>query len=415
MKHLKKRRGITQTQTIAIVAVAIIVIAAAWYFTRPKQPEIEEVNIGLLIPLTGPYAYLGEVVTNGVTLAVEEINAAGGVKSLGGVPLKLVTYDTGGTTNEATSAVQRMLATEGTIPGVILPWPSGYALAVSEITEREEIPMLCTAWADTITTRGFDYVFRFSPTSSGINEGVVPALLGMAAAAGSPATTIGFVYDDNPATIGLIESLKDIAQETPGLDLVIDEMWSTPLRDATPLVAKVQAADPDITFIYAISLPDIILVKTKWDEVGIKSPLVGYGGSLMNEQFMDTMGEMKEGMLVISDWNVMKGMEELEQKYLDRFDVRLVPKDAGMTYSIAYALYEAIEEAGSIDPVEVRDALASLDITSGPAAYLYGQIKFNSNGDLASAVPIITQWQGDELLTIYPTDLATGTVEWPEG
>jgi len=169
----------------------------------------------------------------------------------------------------------------------------------------------------------------------------------------------------------LIESLKDIAQATPGLDLVIDEMWSTPLRDATPLVAKVQAADPDITFIYAISLPDIILVKTKWDEVGIKSPLVGYGGSLMNEQFMDTMGEMKEGMLVISDWNVMKGMEELEQKYLDRFDVRLVPKDAGMTYSIAYALYEAIEKAESIDPVEVRDALASLDITSGPAAYLY--------------------------------------------
>ena len=103
MNHLKKRRGITQVQIIAIVAVAIIVIAAAWYFTRPKQPEIEEVNIGLLIPLTGPYAYLGEVVTNGVTLAVEEINAAGGVKSLGGVPLKLVTYDTGGTTNEATS------------------------------------------------------------------------------------------------------------------------------------------------------------------------------------------------------------------------------------------------------------------------------------------------------------------------
>lgn len=414
MKHPRKR-GITQIQTIAIVAVVIIAIAAAWYFTRPTKPEIEEVKIGLLIPLTGPYAYLGEVVTNGVTLAVEEINAAGGVKSLGGVPLKLVTYDTGGTTNEATSALQRMIATEGgTIPGIILPWPSGYALAVSEITEREEIPMMCTAWADTITTRGFDYVFRFSPTSSGINEGVVPALLGMAEAAGYPASTIGFIYDDNPATIGLIESLRAIAQETPGLELVVDEMWSTPLRDATPLVAKVQAADPDITFIYAISLPDMILVKTKWDEVGVRSPLVGYGGSLMNEQFMDTMGEMKEGMLVISDWNVMKGMEELEQTYLDRFEVRLVPKDAGMCYSIAYALYEAIEEAESIDPVEVRNALASIDIDSGPAAYLYGRIKFNPNGDLASAVPVITQWQGDELLTIFPTDLATGTVQWPE-
>lgn len=412
----KKGIGVTKTTTI-IILVAVLVVAAiggvAYYYLMWSSAP-SEVVVGVVMPVTGGYAYLGDICWKGMSLAAEKINEGGGIRSLGGAKLKLVLYDAGASAAEATSALQRLLSLYS-VSAVIMPWPSGYVLAASEICERDKIPLLCTAWADSITARGFSYVFRFCPNSSTINSVAIPALLDLGKnATGRDLTKICFLYDDNPATIGLIDSLKTIAINL-NLTIVLDEMWSPPLRDATPLVLKVKDADPEIFLSYAININDVFLLVSKLKEMLPNLPLVFYGGGILNPQFVETMGTvLSNRILAISDWNVMKGQESIENAYMTKYNVRFMPKDAGLVYGVVMALKEALEIAGSMDPQKVRDALASMDITTGEAAdVMWGRVKFKSNGDIVSAYPVIVQWQNGLCKTVWPIDKATAEVIWP--
>jgi len=420
MNELKSKWKSAMTKAQAMILVLVIVVAAIagvsyYYATLPKAPAVSEVNVGLLVPLTGGYAYLGDIVSKGVQLAVDEINNGGGIKSLGGAKIKIITYDTGASTADATNAYQRLLTLySGKLSAVLCPWPSGYVIALSEISEREKIPMLSTAWADTITQRKFSYIFRFCPTSSDINNGAIPALLDLGEkATGSKITRIAFLYDDNPATIGLINTLRNMSVQK-GLKLSLDEMWSAPMKDATPLVTKLKASDAEIMVSYAINIQDVLLMVSKIHEMKVKMPLTFYGGGIMNPQFSDVMGNLTEGILTISDWNILKGQEKLEQAYLSRYGGKFIPKDAGMMYGVTWALKEAIEKAASTDPKAIRNALSELDLTSGPATVLYGRIKFKPNGDMANAWPVICQWQRGKIETVWPFQYATSTVAWPK-
>jgi len=416
----RNKSALTKLQAMVLVAVVLgaTIIGVAYYYyvfqRGPTAPVVKEVVIGNLIPLTGGYAYLGDIVCKGIELAVKEINQQGGIKSLGGAKIRLVTYDAGSTAAEATSAFRRMLAMYPEMCALLQAWPSGYVIAVSEIAEREGIPLLCTAWADSITQRGFKYVFRFCPNSTTINKMSIPLLIKAAESVGVKVTKMGFAYDDNPATIGLINSLKEICK-TLNLELVFDETWTAPLRDATPIVLKLKESKPDLLFIYAISSGDVLLILGKMREMGIKIPTVGYGGYFTTPQFLETTEPaIREGLIVITDWNLMKGQEEFERKYLSEYGGTFVPKDAAMMYAVTWALKEAIERAASTDPKKIRDALANIDITSGPATILYGRIRFKPNGDLETAFPLVAQWQGNKLVTVYPTQYATGTLIWPK-
>ena len=130
---------------------------------RARRPK--EVKIAMLVPLSGPWARQGILEQMGARMAIDDINNAGGIKALGGAKLKLMEYDTGDTAEKAKDAAQRMLAQEPDLVGGFGCWLSTFTLAVTEVTERAELPWLTLSYSDLITGRGFKYVFQSSPTA----------------------------------------------------------------------------------------------------------------------------------------------------------------------------------------------------------------------------------------------------------
>ena len=117
-----------------------------------------EVKVGLLVPLSGIYARPGAVMRMGAEMAIEDINAQGGIKALGGAKLQLVVLDSGDTTEKAKNAAQRMVAQEADLVAATGAYLSSFTLAVTEVTERANLPVLTLSYSDMITERGFKYV-----------------------------------------------------------------------------------------------------------------------------------------------------------------------------------------------------------------------------------------------------------------
>jgi ABC-type branched-subunit amino acid transport system substrate-binding protein len=110
--------------------------------------EPAEVKVALVVPLSGPWARQGLLEREGAEMAIEDINAAGGIKSLGGAKLKLIIGDTGDTVEKAKNAAQRLVAQEPDLVGGVGAWLSSFTLAVTEVTERAEIPWLTLSYSD---------------------------------------------------------------------------------------------------------------------------------------------------------------------------------------------------------------------------------------------------------------------------
>jgi branched-chain amino acid transport system substrate-binding protein len=128
---------------------------------RHACAEPAQVTFAMISPLSGPWAREGELQRGGAEMAVDDLNAAGGIKALGGAKVRLVQYDAGDTAEKAKNAAQRMIAQEPNVSGGFGAWLSTFTLAVSEVTERAEIPWFTQSYSDLITARGF--TTSFSP------------------------------------------------------------------------------------------------------------------------------------------------------------------------------------------------------------------------------------------------------------
>jgi ABC-type uncharacterized transport system substrate-binding protein len=148
------RRKVIQIRSLtrrgAVLAASAIAIAALYSTPIAVQAQSKNVKIAIIVPLSGPWARQGTLVKFGAETAIDEINAAGGIKALGGAKLELVAIDAGDSAEKAKNAAQRLVAQEPDAVGGMGAWLSTFTLAVTEVTERAHIPWLTLSYSDTI-------------------------------------------------------------------------------------------------------------------------------------------------------------------------------------------------------------------------------------------------------------------------
>src|SRR2546421_10120223 len=182
---------------IAAIAAFAAMSGLPAYAQNPK-----EVKVAVAVPITGPWARNGELHVSGAEQAVDDINAQGGVKALGGAKLKLVVVDPGDSAEKAKNAAQRMLSADPDLVGGTGAFVSSFTLAVTEVTERAEVPWLTLSYSDQITARGYKYVFQTSPTASKQAEDALPVLLQIAKqAGGGQPKTVGIIMDNTASPV----------------------------------------------------------------------------------------------------------------------------------------------------------------------------------------------------------------------
>src|SRR5215472_13661420 len=162
---LQEKLGMTQKLTRRSAAKGLALSAAALGLPSIGRAQAQSVKIAMIAPMSGPWARQGQLLRMGADLAIEDINARGGIKSLGGAKLNIIYADAGDSTEKAKNAAQRLVADNPDLVGGTGAWLSSFTLAVTEVTERAQIPWLTLSYSDAITNRGFKFVFQTSPTA----------------------------------------------------------------------------------------------------------------------------------------------------------------------------------------------------------------------------------------------------------
>src|SRR5215207_2721787 len=256
-----------------------------------QQPQ--EVKVGLLVPISGMYARPGTVMRHGAEMAVEHINAQGGVKALGGAKLKLIVLDSGDSTEKAKNAAQRMVAQETDLVAASGAYLSSFTLAVTEVTERANLPVLTLSYSDLITDRGFKFVFQTSATAGSQAKQALPQIVKLAeTASGKKPQTVAIITDNTGASVASVKPMREGLLQRLGLKLVVDETFTPPIADATPLIQKVRAARPDLFFFLPTVISDAKLVLEKTNEFGMgkgKVPVISFGIAIAEPDMLRTM------------------------------------------------------------------------------------------------------------------------------
>ena len=402
------RKSTQKSFKFAIWMAALAVIAVLSNLSGTAGAADKVVRIGNIIPLSGPSASVGQQGKNAREMAVEEINAAGGIKSLGGAKLEMLYADSESKPEKGVAEAERMINTEKVhlLTGC---WNSAVTYPTTAVAERYGIPFVVpVSVADKITEQGFKTVFRIAAKDSWWTRDQFAFLTDMQKEFGTPIKKLAFVYENGDWGKGFAEQWRELAKKG-GYEVVLDEPYPSTATDLSPVVQKIRRAQPDALLLVSNAADAILLTNTLAEyKVKLKA-IIGSGGGHADPSFLTAVGENARNLFDIVEWETdvnKPGVKEINAKFKKRYGYNLAG-EAVDAYIATYVIADALERAGSLDPEKIRKALAETNLRSGPAMIAsYDAIEFDSSGQNKHAALSIVQigdvGSGLERITVWP-------------
>jgi branched-chain amino acid transport system substrate-binding protein len=398
-------RGLTRRQAMAGGTAAIV---AAPFVIRSGLARGAAVNIGVIQPLSGANAQFGINCRNGIEFVADTINAAGGIKALSGAKINLVVSDATSNPTTASTVAQRLI-TQNELTAVLGAFASSLTLVISEVTAREDIPFLTQAYADEITGRGLESVFKVTATASVIGRAQFNFTLAIAEAAGGRIEKIAIMYEDTAYGIAQSRGLRRAAKDA-NIEVVMDEPYPLGINDATALINKLRASGAHAVFPLSYLNDSLFIVRTMRQQ-RIILPVIGGSAGYVIPDFEKGIGEFAEDVLSISPTNYDLA-PTLTDPYRKRFGYFMVQEAIGHAVALD-VLVQAIERAKSAKPKAVTEALHGGRFEGGwTKAMPGGAVQFDRTGLNTLSVPIMVQWRNKELVTVWPKDVAKASPVW---
>ena len=367
------------------------------------------VKIGLIHPVTGALSYSGTQCRAGGQMAIDDINAAGGIKSLGGAMLEAVLGDS--QSKPAIGASETARAIEDGASGIVAGYASSICLATTQEAAKTNTPhVVDVGVSDSIMKRGLKNTFRFGPGFGKITSDAVTSLDAINKAAGSPAKTAVIVHEDSAFGTGTAKLLS-AALPKIGITVLKSIAHPTPTRDFTNIALQVKAANPDI-IIPANYYNEYVLFARTIRQQQIK-PMAIYsvlGGAASSYKFVADFPDAAEGVMDTNHWfNPLSPLAQARKKATEAKGL-FYTYEVYLAYNAVGLLADAIERAGSTDHDKVIAALNSS--TWDKHGMPYGPTKF-AGGQNTGAQPVNTQVQGGNIEVINPAEFASAKVKFP--
>ena len=390
------------------MASATAALAAAPFVMCSGFAQRAAVNIGVIQPFSGANAQFGINSRNGIELVADEINAAGGIKALGGAKINLVVSDATSNPTTAATVAQRLIA-QNELTAILGTFVSSITLAVSEVTARADIPILTMSFADEITGRGLESVFQVTAKASVIGREQVNYTLAIAEAAGSKIKKIAIMYEDTAYGVAQSRGLRRAAKDA-NVEVVMDEPYPLGIADATPLIDKLRASGAQAVFPLSYLNDSLFIIRTMRQQ-RITIPAIGGAAGYIIPDFEKGLGDFAEGVLSISPTNYDLA-PALTDPFRKRFGYFMVHEAIESAVAL-YVLVQAIERAKSAKPKAVTEALHGGRFEDGwTKAMPGGAVQFDQTGLNTLLVPIMVQWRNKELVTVWPKDFAKASPVW---
>jgi branched-chain amino acid transport system substrate-binding protein len=370
------------------------------------------IKIGSLHPLSGASAADGQQMDNGAKLAVEAINAAGGIASIGGAQLELLSADTQGKPEIGQSEAQRLIQ-EGAV-GLVGTYQSAVTANVSAVAERNRVPLVIdVSAADSILQQGYQFTFRVQPSSAVLGTSAAQYLSEVSEAAGSPARTVAIMHEQGPFGSAVRDSFAAEAQQrgmTVGPVIAYD---AASVSDLTTQMTQVKAAGVDVLMVTGYYRDGVLAAQAvQTVQPDLDAVYGAANGAFDLPQFPAEVGQAGEGFFDANYHPDMTKpeMQELATLYEERYGDQ-IRTGAVLAYDSVRVLAQALQSSGSADPAAVRDAIASGEVDTLLASA--GPITFDANGENTNAIPILMQVQGGAVKQVHPGDFAEAEPVYP--
>ena len=381
---------------------------AAPFVISSARAEAPPVNVGVIMPLSGPNAQFGINSRNGVELVADEINKAGGIAELGGAKINLVVADATSTPTTAGTVAQRLI-TQQDITAVLGAFASSLTLAISEVTERRDIPLLTMSFADQITGRGYKNIFQVVAKASVIGKAQFEYTAAIAQAAGTKIEKIAIMYEDTAYGTAQANGLRAGAKAA-NVELVMDDAYPLGITDTTPLINKLRASGAQAVFPVSYLNDSLLIIRTMRQQK-VTIPAIGGAAGYVIPDFEKGLGEFAENVLSIDTSNYDLA-PELTERFRKRFGYFMVHE--ALEHAVCLeVLVQAIKKAKSARAEEVAAALRGAKFTGGWIGGMTGgAVQFDQTGLNVLSVPLMVQWRAKDIVTVWPKEVARSTPVW---
>ncbi|WP_313619880.1 ABC transporter substrate-binding protein [Achromobacter sp.] len=387
-------------------AAAAALVSAPWV---ARSQGAAPIKVGVLHPVTGALAYSGQQCRLGALLAIEDINKAGGIKSLGGAPLQAVLGDAQSRPEAGSAEVEKM--NEAGVSAIVGAYASAICLATTQTAAKYNLPhVVDVGVADQIVERGLKNTFRFGPGYRACSERAILDLAALNDAAGKPAKTVMIVHEDSLFGTGTAALLsKSLPQH--GFEVKEVVKHPNPTRDFNNIVLRMKSVNPDIVIPANYYNEYALLLRAmKQQKVQPKAIYSVLGGAASSYKFLKEFPDIANGIIDCNHWFNPKDARVAPLKARVEEKGAYFSYEVFMTYTAMLLLADALERAKSADRAAIIDALAASTFQDNIMPY--GPTKF-VNGQNTGAQPLLTQVIGGDIKVVFPTDYRQADAVFP--
>ena len=358
-------------KALALVA-ACLVVSGAW----PTEAQQEPLRVGMIQPLSGPIAAAGSYIVNGAKIALDRVNAKGGVN---GRRLELIIEDNKSDPAETRNAAEKLIVRDK-VPVIIGAWGSSMTLAMMPLAAQHGVGIIVeTSSSGKITdpkTPGSKVVSRIAPTSELEALGVEPLLpqLGM--------KKVGYLAVNTDWGRGAVVAFGDVLKKQ-GATIELVEYVGQADTDFYSQLTKFKAAGVDSVMI-TDDAPKTAKMLQQMKELGLNAKVLVTGGSAWPDSIVQLAGaKAVEGAMFINFYNPydhsLAGDADASRAYVEEWKKRGLPwigvVEGMRGFDAVNLVAKALETAGEPTPANVHDAIRKAEMRG-----LYGLIKFDKNG-----------------------------------
>jgi branched-chain amino acid transport system substrate-binding protein len=371
----------------------------------PFPASAQSIKVGAVVPLTGRYAGGGAQVRAGYEIAVEQLNAAGGV-TVGGkkMPLELVLLDD---ESDPTKTVARLetLGSQGVV-AYLGGFASDLHAAAASVAEKNKIPYLGVAFAlNKVHQQGFRYLFSPFWKSPDIGHDM-QGLLSLIAAGERPKTVAIFQEKTDwgrEMTAAWMEGAK-----AAGYQVAVNGEYAPGAKDFSDLILKAKAANVDAVFGLP-NPPDGMAIVKQMKELGFTPKMTLLIRAPDAPIWSKNLGKDGDYVVFAPGWHhavKAPGVAELNEAHMKKIG-RPADPIAGPAYACVQILAAALTKAGAVDREKVRDAIAATDMTT-----VIGPVKFRPDGT-GIVNSVFLQWINGKQELVWPKESATAQLAYP--
>ena len=361
------------------------------------------IRIGVLHPVTGFLAYSGNLSRLGALMAIADINAAGGIKSLGGAKLEAVLGDAQSKPEVGVAEVEKM--NDQGVAAIQGAYASAICLATTQAAARHNIPhVVDVGVADQIVERGLKNTFRFAPGYKVCADTAVNDLVLLNTLARKPAKSVLIVHEESLFGTGTANLL---AQQLPQLGFEVKEVMkhANPTRDFNNIVLRIKAANPDIVIPANYYNEYALLVRTMKQQNAVPKAIYSVlGGAASSYKFVKEFADAANGVIDVNHWFNPKDKRAWAlKKRVDAIKDQFFTYEVYLNYECMHLLADAIERAKSTKREDITAALASS--TWSGHFMPFGPTKF-VNGQNQGARPLMMQVLKCNIRVVLPNTYA---------